>query len=368
MTKILIAHDAALVRKAICDIISESTSEYEVITCCDGEDALNKVLDEKPELIVVNMYLPRKNGIEVINSLTKRGIRFRAILLIGETQEDKDAAAILSDRGDVESVIVPFHIFGSGHKKFRSDLSEAARKMLFKSSPGIWGKEFYESTEIEAKKHEEPVKVRKPISFSSTPSVSPSSFSSKRIVAIASSTGGPQALHVMIKMLPPLGVPVVIVQHMPKGFTFSLAERIDSESKLRVKEAEDGEELLPDIVYLAPGGRHLEVVTKNGRGFARVFDDPPVNSLRPCADVMYNSLAKTHYDNIVCVVLTGMGKDGTDGISYLMKHKKVRVITQSKETCVVYGMPKAADQAGITNVSAPIDRVADAIRKELEVK
>lgn len=367
MTKILVAHDAALVRKAICDIISESTTKYEVITCSDGEDAVNKVIAERPDLIVVNMYLPRLNGIEVLNSLTKRGTRYKAILLGSETQEDKDAASIFSNRRDISFVVVPFHIFGSGHRKFREELSSEAKRMLNSGSIGLWSNSVFEN---DIKKPTVEVKsVETKTLTNDVPKVSSyTPGSSKRILAIASSTGGPQALHVMIKMLPKLGVPVVIVQHMPKGFTFSLAERIDSESILRVKEAVDGEELLPDIVYLAPGGRHLEVVSRNGKGYARVFDDPPVNSLRPCADVMFNSLAKTHYDNIVCVVLTGMGRDGTDGITYLKKHKSVRVITQSKETCVVYGMPKAADQAGITDVSAPIDKVADAIRKELEGK
>ena len=117
-----------------------------------------------------------------------------------------------------------------------------------------------------------------------------------------------------------LGVPVVVVQHMPKGFTVSLCERINAEANLKVKEVSDGEELLPNVVYMAPGGRHLEVVDRLGKSYARVFDDPPVNSLRPCADVMYKSLAKTGFDNLVCVVLTGMGCDGTEGLQYLKKY------------------------------------------------
>lgn len=190
----------------------------------------------------------------------------------------------------------------------------------------------------------------------------------KRIVAIASSTGGPQALHNFLPMLPGnLGVPVVVVQHMPKGFTVSLCERINAEANLKVKEVSDGEELLPNVVYMAPGGRHLEVVDRLGKSYARVFDDPPVNSLRPCADVMYKSLAKTGFDNLVCVVLTGMGCDGTEGLQYLKKYKSIRVITQSRETCVVYGMPKSVEQNGLSDVSVPIEKVADAVRKELGV-
>ena len=96
-------------------------------------------------------------------------------------------------------------------------------------------------------------------------------------------------------------------------------------------------------------------------------DGPPVNSLRPCADVMYRSLANTGFDNLICVVLTGMGCDGTDGLKYLKKYKSIKVITQSKETCVVYGMPKSVDQSGLSDISVPIEKVADVIRKELGV-
>ena len=199
-------------------------------------------------------------------------------------------------------------------------------------------------------------------------SVVPKSVKSSKysLIAIASSTGGPQALHTMLPMLPGhLGVPVVIVQHMPKGFTESLAERIDSKAKLHMKEAENGEVLKPDVIYIAPGGRHLEIIENQGKLVARVFDDPPVNNLRPCADVMYESLKSLSIDNILCVVLTGMGADGSKGIASLKTKKNVYVITQSEDTCVVYGMPKATDLLGLSNQSAPITGIANAIVREI---
>lgn len=161
---------------------------------------------------------------------------------------------------------------------------------------------------------------------------------------------------------------MVIVQHMPNGFTASLAERLDSKSKLTVKEAEDGEILLDDTVYIAPGGRHLEIMdASGGRLKARVFDDPPVNNLRPCADVTYESIKQTSINNILCVVLTGMGADGSAGIASLGQKKSIYVITQSEDTCVVYGMPKATDKLGLTNESVPLDGIANAIVKKVGV-
>ena len=187
-------------------------------------------------------------------------------------------------------------------------------------------------------------------------------------MAIASSTGGPQALRVCLPMLPKhLGVPVVIVQHMPKGFTASLAERIDEVSNVTVREAKEGEVLQKDTVYIAPGGWHLEVKEKSGRLTNHLSDAPPIGNLRPCADVMFHSLAKLSARRILCVVLTGMGSDGTEGISYLGAYKEIYCITQSADTCVVYGMPKAADQAGLSCESAPITEIASAIAKRLGV-
>ena len=190
-----------------------------------------------------------------------------------------------------------------------------------------------------------------------------------QLVAIASSTGGPQALHTVIPMLPKgFPVPVVIVQHMPKGFTDALAKRISEQSPLVVKEAEDGEELLAGHVYIAPGGRHFEVL-EDARGVmrAKVYDAPPVNNLRPCADVMYESLKYVSCHNILCAVLTGMGMDGTEGIRSLGKEKNLYVIAQEQSTCVVYGMPKAIVNAGLADEVQPLTDIAKSISRKLGV-
>lgn len=187
------------------------------------------------------------------------------------------------------------------------------------------------------------------------------------IIAIACSTGGPQALHKMIPMLPGhLGVPIVLVQHMPTGFTKTLADRINGMAALSVKEAEDGELLLPDVVYIAPGGNHLEVTTNRAKKLiAKVYNGPPVNNLRPNADVMYESLIDVDVGKILCVVMTGMGADGTKGIAALKEKKEIYCITQSEESCVVYGMPRAVDLSGLSDKSVPLDKIAQTISKKI---
>ena len=189
----------------------------------------------------------------------------------------------------------------------------------------------------------------------------------KKFIALACSTGGPQALHTFIPMLPAsLPVPLVLVQHMPEGFTASLAARLDQISAVHVKEAEDGEYFKPGTVYVTPGGKHMEICEDGSRAaYCRLDDSPPVNSLKPCADVMYRSLKDSSFDEIICVVLTGMGADGSEGIKYLNQYKRTYVISQEASTCVVYGMPKAVEQGGLSNEVVPLKSVANSIVKRL---
>lgn len=192
----------------------------------------------------------------------------------------------------------------------------------------------------------------------------------KKVVAIASSTGGPKALQSVIPLLPEnLQAPVLIVQHMPKGFTASLAERLDALSRLTVKEAAEGDVLENGCVYLAMGGMHMNVVTQqDGRAVIHYTDEPHREGVKPCANYMFESLQKSRYDEVICVVMTGMGADGTQGISHLKVAKKTYVITQDKDSCAVYGMPKSATEAGLTDSTVPLNRIAEEIILNAGVK
>ena len=191
----------------------------------------------------------------------------------------------------------------------------------------------------------------------------------KKLVVIASSTGGPKALHNLIPMLPKnLDAPVVIVQHMPKGFTASLAERINETSDISVSEVKDGEILQKGHVYLAQGGKHLQIV-KNMDGMLafRETDAEPVNGLRPCANVTLESLVPLSIERLICVVLTGMGADGFVGIKKLKEKQSIYTIAQSEESCVVYGMPKAIVENGIADIVLPLEEISEAITKKTGV-
>lgn len=191
----------------------------------------------------------------------------------------------------------------------------------------------------------------------------------KKLVAICASTGGPKAIARIIPDLPQdLNAPVIMVQHMPQGYTYSLAQRMNEKSPLNIKEAVDGDRLEKGSFYLAQGGKHLSVIKRKTGHYISIGDGPARSGLKPCADIMYESLAETDYDEIICVVLTGMGSDGTRGIGYLCEKKNVYVIAQNKETSTVYGMPYAVNYAGIADQVLPLDKIAEAIVKAAGTK
>lgn len=189
-----------------------------------------------------------------------------------------------------------------------------------------------------------------------------------QIVVIASSTGGPKALmHVLPGLPGNLNAPVLIVQHMPAGFTKSLSARLDTMSSLHVVEAEDGMTIKKGCAYMAKGGLHMELKRRRSGEELRLFDGEPREGVKPCANYLFESLAQSGYERIICVVLTGMGADSKNGIRSLKDSKQIVVVTQNKETCAVYGMPRAIDLAGLTDESVPLDKVAETIIKYVGV-
>ena len=165
-----------------------------------------------------------------------------------------------------------------------------------------------------------------------------------------------------------LPVPVLLVQHMPQGFTASLAERLNEISPIAVSEARDGDMLAPGHVYIAPGGKHMQVEKRGANHYIKYTDEPTREGVKPCANYMYESLINCDFDEIICVVLTGMGADGTAGIKNLDLKKHTYIIAQDQETCTVYGMPKAIAQTGLVSEVVPLGRIAEQITKNVGVR
>ena len=186
------------------------------------------------------------------------------------------------------------------------------------------------------------------------------------MVVIGVSTGGPPALVAVLSHIPAdFSVPILVVQHMPPMFTASLAASLDGKCRLKVKEGEDGEMALPGTVYLAPGGRHMKLQCEGTGGKRiRITDEPPENHCRPSVDTLFRSVANAFPGRATAVILTGMGNDGTMGCRLLKRHGAT-IIAQDEGTCVVFGMPKEAIQAGVVDIVAPLERVAEEILRSV---
>ncbi|MDO5519461.1 MAG: CheB methylesterase domain-containing protein [bacterium] len=189
------------------------------------------------------------------------------------------------------------------------------------------------------------------------------------LIVIACSTGGPKALQKIIPLLPKdIDCPILIVQHMPAGFTKSLAERLDSLSEIHVLEADENLTLQKGCAYLAKGGFQMLIKKAPlGKHIIKLNDKPAKNGLRPCADELFKSLVRTDYKTVTIAVLTGMGDDSLEGIKILSEHKNLYIITQDKETSTVYGMPKSIYEAGLADKIVPLHKMAEVITKNVEV-
>lgn len=185
------------------------------------------------------------------------------------------------------------------------------------------------------------------------------------IIAIASSTGGPSALRkVCAKLSENIDVPILIVQHMPKGFTRSLAESLNVISKLEVKEAEDGEEIKPGKIYLASGGLHTIVSYERNKKVIRMEDSPSINGVKPAADRLFMSISEIYKGkNVLAVVVTGMGKDGAVGVKYIKTNCHCFCITESKKTAVIYGMPKSVVELGLSDEEVDLEKIPEEINR-----
>ena len=351
---ILVVDDSALMRRVMCDIINSDSKFQATDYCRDGLEAYEKLKRTSYDGVVLDVNMPRMDGLQLLEKLQKEGIRANVIMVSTLTDSrEADVTILAMERGAIDFVAKPTNIIEAKGETFKRQLLGVLNAVL----------ETRAAT-ASARPTVKPAVKNKPI-------VRKAVGGKNKLVALACSTGGPKALQSVIPFLPKeLDAPVVLVQHMPPGFTKSMADRLNDLSEIKVKEAEHGERLQKGCVYIAPGGKHLKVSKAADGTNSIVLDDktPAIGGLKPCANIMYDSLTGTGYDEIVCVVLTGMGADGTNGILSLGRTKPIHVIAQNEETCVVYGMPKAIYEAGVVDEVVPLNEVAQTITKNVGVK
>lgn len=354
---ILVVDDSALMRRVICDIINSEGTFQVVDVCRDGLEAYEKLKAQKYDGVVLDVNMPRMDGLELLEKLQKEKIKATVIMASTMTTKDAEVTILAMELGAVDFVTKPTNIIEAKGEEFKKHLLKVLSAVI---STEKYNKENRLST-IPKTYTGERITVKKGAAAAKT---------DNKIVALACSTGGPKALQSVIPYLPEnLNAPMVLVQHMPSGFTKSMADRLNEVSPIHVKEAEDGDVLKKGTVYIAPGGRHMEVKKcPDGSHKIKLNDMPAIGGLRPCANITYDSLRETGYGEVVCVVLTGMGADGTNGIMSLAKAKPIHVIAQDAATSVVYGMPKAIAETGLVDEVVPLTEVAKSITKNVGVK
>ena len=347
---ILVVDDSALVRRIICDIINSDENFQATDFCRDGLEAYERLKVKSYDGVVLDVNMPRMDGLQLLERLQKEGIKAKVVMVSSLTTKDAEVTILAMQRGAIDVVTKPSNVIEAKAEVFKNQLLSVLTAVydtqVYKRNTPVSPKL------VTAVKHIKPVRT------------------DKKLVALACSTGGPKALQSVIPYLPKnLDAPMVLVQHMPPGFTKSMADRLNELSEISVKEAQEGDILEKGHVYVAPGGKHMEVVKmRDGSHRIALNDMPPIGGLRPCANIMFDSLTKTDYDEIICIVLTGMGADGTNGILSLNRKKPIHVIAQDAQTCVVYGMPRAIAEAGMVDEMVPLEQVAKTITKNVGVK
>lgn len=377
---ILVVDDSALMRRVICDIINTDSNFQAKDTCKDGLEAYEKLKTTTYDGVVLDVNMPRMDGLQLLEKLQEENIKANVIMVSTLTTKDAEVTILALERGAIDFVTKPTNISEAKGEDFKKKLLDTMNavlnsRLLARTSRAT-ARPVSTTSPAGAKAATSPAKET--LNGAASPAKANVTANFKRLkatgknklIALASSTGGPKALQSVIPYLPEnLDAPMVLVQHMPAGFTKSMADRLNEVSKINVKEAEDGDKLEKGWIYVAPGGKHMEVVkSPDGSHKIKLNNMPAIGGLRPCANITYDSLSKSGFDEVVCVVLTGMGADGTNGILSLGHHKPIHVISQNAETCIVYGMPKAIEESGVVDEVVPLEKVAECITKRVGVK
>jgi two-component system, chemotaxis family, protein-glutamate methylesterase/glutaminase len=364
-TRVLVVDDSAAFGR-IMKLALEGIGGVEVAGICrSGDAALQRLRVEPCDLVTLDIEMPGKNGLDVLaavvmvssasdgaRELTMRALQNGALDFVSKPQGERgDPLELLRER------LAPLVAAVTHRKEVQAILRSAPARSAPAGLPTP-------AAAIPVEQYGKRTPAPRP-SLQPTPAEpSPRPRLLKpTMVLIGVSTGGPEALARIIPKLPAKLPPVLIVQHMPPLFTQTLAEKLDSDSELHVKEAEDGEIALAGSVYLAPGGKHLKVTAgKRHEIVLRITSDPPENNCRPAVDVLFRSAASAFPGLSVAVILTGMGRDGTLGLRDL-RASGVFSIAQDELTCTVFGMPKEAIQAGLVDLVAPLPSIASEIVK-----
>jgi two-component system, chemotaxis family, protein-glutamate methylesterase/glutaminase len=343
--KVLVVDDSAYVRKVVKQMLSRSPFLEVVGAARDGREALELVEQLDPDVVTCDLIMPELDGVGFVREQMRR--RPLPIIIMSIASETGEAALTALDAGAVDFVQKP---------------TALATEKIFEVSD-----ELIEKVKAAAGIPMARVKISAPPAEATPPQQAQTPITRSDlvdVVVIGISTGGPQALKQLIPQLPAdFPAPVAMVMHMPVGYTEMYARKLDELSPLEVREAREGDVLRAGLALLAPAGRHLTFRRREGGEVVAHLDPKPFElPHRPSVDVLFQSAAEVYRQRVLGVVMTGMGSDGKQGAAWI-KAQGGLVYTESEETCVVYGMPSSVVEAGLSDRSVPLDRMAQAIRE-----
>lgn len=337
MIKVLIVDDSALVRKVLTDELSKCRDIEVVGSAIDPYVARDKIVRLRPDVITLDLEMPRMNGLTFLAKLMKY-YPLSVVVLSSLTPKNSDAAIRALELGAIEVICKP----GSAY-----NTAEVSKQLIYA---------------VRAAASARITKQRGNLETSDTKATTQhfQLRTTHKVIAIGASTGGTQAIESLLTSLPATSPGTLIVQHMPEQFTRAFAQRLNQICQIEVREAQDNDRAVPGVALIAPGNRHMLLQESGASYFVRIKNGPSVNHQRPSVDVLFQSVARSAGGSGIGVLLTGMGADGAKGLLE-MHEKGAYTLAQDEETSVVFGMPKEAIKLGAVDEVLPIQRISQAI-------
>jgi two-component system chemotaxis response regulator CheB len=382
--KVIVVDDTVIYRKILKDVISEMEDVIVIDTTLNGELAIKKVEFHQPDLVILDIEMPIMDGLTALTEIKKRFPSVGVIIVSGITKHHAQITLEALRKGafdfiakpqsfDIEDNIthlrdslqpIVSHFVRRKRQLMKSPhaphididmVGKAKAEHIIHREEKIKKKTKEIDKEIDHLPLHLPIRLDKGEVIEKVPSIKPRRID---VIVIGISTGGPGALHTFIPALSGnIGVPILLVQHMPAEFTKSLAEHLDAKSDLEVIEAEDGDLIVPNVVYIAPGGKHMVVSKGTGKPRIAITNTPPINSCKPSVDVLFESIPTVYPRNVLALIMTGMGADGCSGVRRL-KSIPSHTITQTEDSCIVYGMPRVINEAGLSDEHVSLENMA----------
>lgn len=352
MIRVLVVDDSAFMRRVLTSLLSQDADIEIAGTARDGEDALVKIASLKPDVVTMDIEMPRMDGLATLQEIMKTG-PLPVIMISSLTEAGAESTLKALEYGALD--FIPKSLNNANHDQFAQELIRKIRAVARKKSllQLRYGRGTHNTTA-----HVSPPPTYK----AAAPTVVGEPCRGARdLVVIGVSTGGPPAVQKMLAALPAnFPACILIAQHMPAAFTGPFAKRLDNICKISVKEAQSGDRLQAGLAYIAPGGQHLTVIMRGAVPELAVTPEPTTALYKPSVNVLVESVAKNLARRSVGIILTGMGSDGLEGIKQL-KAKGGYIFAQNEQSCVVYGMPKAIVDAQLADQILDIDHMAEAV-------